>query len=332
MKFLITGGSGFIGKKLSEELLKKYGTADNEFVFIARKRKLDFLDKYKDKTKIQIVKSDITDKNAISKYFRKVDYVFHLAARVEYGDYRIKDYYDINVKGVKNIFETCLEHKIKKVIYLSSAVVYHPTFDYYPDEKTEIKEAHVTHYTRSKFLAYKLVERYQSKGLDITTILPSSVFGYGSPLFEPFILQCLKYRFVVLPSKRARLSAVLADDVIKFMIIVIEDNIKNGKYILSDINFSLRDFVKKIENIYSRKIFIILLPNVLMRYFLFCLSLLLRILRVKAFNNYELFKLIDGNFLASGIKVKKDFNWHYSNFDKDFKIVIRRYINKLSKH
>ena len=111
MKFLITGGSGFVGKKFSEELIKKYGSAENEFIFIARKTGLDFLNNYKH-AKIKIVSGDISDYDSIKDSFIGVDYVFHLAAKVDYGDFNTDAYYKINVEGTKNVFELSLKSMV----------------------------------------------------------------------------------------------------------------------------------------------------------------------------------------------------------------------------
>ena len=113
MKFLITGASGFVGKNLSEKLLELYGNG-NEFIFIAGRRKLDFLEKHKIGKRITVVHCDITDHERMGKYFRGVDHVFHLAAKLDYGDPRRSRYYDVNVAGAENIFKLALQHKIRK--------------------------------------------------------------------------------------------------------------------------------------------------------------------------------------------------------------------------
>lgn len=155
MNYLVTGGSGFIGSHLIEELLKKGHfviNIDNFDNFYDYKIKIkntlesvglspnfDFTnDKEKD---IEILQSklvdvalyefyyqDIRDKKGLETIFQKykIDMVIHLAALagVRPSIERPMEYAEVNILGSMNLWELCKDYGIKKFICASSSSVY----------------------------------------------------------------------------------------------------------------------------------------------------------------------------------------------------------------
>jgi UDP-glucose 4-epimerase len=123
IKSLVTGGAGFIGSNLVDELVK-------------RKHKVIILDNFitgrlsnlshHSKKNIKILKVDISKNKNLDKYFKSVDYVFHLAglADIVPSIENPNKYFKTNVVGTLNVVEAAKKAKIKKFIYAASASCY----------------------------------------------------------------------------------------------------------------------------------------------------------------------------------------------------------------
>lgn len=129
-KVLITGGSGFIGNSIVEELKNKYEliVLDNFSEQIhGNNYKESYL--YKNiKDKCKVIKGDVRNYEDLRSALEKVDYVIHLAAETGTGQsmYEINKYTDVNIMGTSNLLQVILNEKlpIKKIILSSSRSVY----------------------------------------------------------------------------------------------------------------------------------------------------------------------------------------------------------------
>lgn len=121
-KVLVTGGAGFIGSHLVEELVAKghqVTVLDN-----LTTGKQENLASVKDK--ITFIKGDISDVNLLKKAFAKQEYVFHLAAiaSVPFSVEHPLETHEINTTGTLKVLIAARDAKVKRVIYSSSAAVY----------------------------------------------------------------------------------------------------------------------------------------------------------------------------------------------------------------
>ena len=137
MKSLITGGAGFIGSHLTDYLVKKGHRVivlDN----FSTGRKLNLK---KVENNIQIVNIDISKSKRLDKYFKGVDYVFHLAglADIVPSIENPKKYFDTNVVGTFNVIKASKKAKVRKLLYAASASCYGLPKFFPTNEKSEIK-------------------------------------------------------------------------------------------------------------------------------------------------------------------------------------------------
>lgn len=123
MKSLVTGGAGFIGSNLVDQLVKighKVIVLDN--FCTGRMSNLA----HHSKKNVKIIKVDISKNKQIDKYFKDVQYVFHLAglADIVPSIENPHKYFKTNVIGTENIVKAAKNAKIKKLIYAASASCY----------------------------------------------------------------------------------------------------------------------------------------------------------------------------------------------------------------
>ena len=154
MKTLVTGGAGFIGSNLVDELIHRGHTVvvlDN--FSTGRRANLS----HHNKKKLKIVNIDISGNKPLEKYFKGVQYVVHLAGladivpSIENPD----KYFKSNVKGTLNIIQAVKKIKIKKFIYAASASCYGIPKNYPTRESDEIQPMYP--YALTKWQAEELI-------------------------------------------------------------------------------------------------------------------------------------------------------------------------------
>src|SRR5262245_15369343 len=124
MQFLVTGGAGFIGSHIVEELLHRNHPVRVLDNFSTGKREnLSFAANSPD---LEIVDGDIRDPDAVVRAIDGVEGVFHEAALVAVPATidRPGLSLEINARGSFNVFEAARHAGVRRVVYASSAAVY----------------------------------------------------------------------------------------------------------------------------------------------------------------------------------------------------------------
>lgn len=123
-RVVVTGGAGFIGSHLAEELVNRnYDVLILDNLSTGRLENIEELLKLK---KAEFVRGDITDLPFLQKHFRGIDYVFHQAAlaRVPCSIENPVSTNEVNVKGTLNVLLAARDNAVNKVVYASSSSVY----------------------------------------------------------------------------------------------------------------------------------------------------------------------------------------------------------------
>lgn len=123
---LITGGAGFIGSHLADELLAagyRVRALDNldAQVHGPERRRPGYLD-----ARVELQVGDVRDPTAVANALRGVSGVFHLAARVGVGQsmYEMASYADTNVRGTAVLLEQLPDSEVKTLVVASSMSLY----------------------------------------------------------------------------------------------------------------------------------------------------------------------------------------------------------------
>ena len=174
MKFVVTGGAGFIGSNIAKLLIKKgHDVIILDNFNTGRKENLESI---KDKIDLHIV--DIRDKKIINEIINESDGIFHQAALANvYESFsKSKEYFDVNVKGTKNIFEIAKENKIK-VVFASSSSVYGEVKIMPITENIDRNPIHP--YGQTKLECEFLAKKFSKEGLKVIGLRYFNVYGLG---------------------------------------------------------------------------------------------------------------------------------------------------------
>ena len=124
MKIVVTGGAGFIGSHLAEELVNRgYHVIILDDLSTGKSENIAGLLK---KDNVEFVQGSITDLALVEKVFQGVEYVFHQAAlaRVPRSIDDPLSTNEVNIKGTLNVLLAARENRVRKVIYASSSSAY----------------------------------------------------------------------------------------------------------------------------------------------------------------------------------------------------------------
>ena len=177
MRFVVTGGAGFIGSHLVKLLVEE----GHEITVI------DNLHKGKKENlasiinKIKFHKIDVRDYESLRKILKNVDGVFHQAALTVVQDSfsRPEEYFDVNVHGTENIFKLANENKFK-VVYASSSSVYGHKLEIPITEDAE--RSPISPYGKTKLEDEYLVEKYSKLNTEIIGLRYFNIFGKGQTI------------------------------------------------------------------------------------------------------------------------------------------------------
>jgi len=174
MKYLVTGGAGFIGSNIVRKLVTR---GDNVTVIDnLNTGKEENLESIKDK--IIFLRDDILNFDLLEKETQGIDGVFHQAALASVQDSFSKpdEYNKVNVNGTENILKLAKKNNFK-VVYASSSSVYGNP-ENIPINEEDSKNP-INPYAETKLKKEKLAINYADKGVDVIGLRYFNVFGKG---------------------------------------------------------------------------------------------------------------------------------------------------------
>lgn len=176
-KVLVTGGTGFLGSYILEELI------NNGYTLRAIRRSFK-MPKWISPNlleKVEWVEGDILDIISLEEAMEGMDAVIHSAALVSFVKKDKDLLYQLNVDGTANVVNAALEKNIQRLVHISSvAALGRKAGGHSVDETAKWEENPLqTHYARSKFKGELQAWRGFSEGLDTVILNPSTILGYG---------------------------------------------------------------------------------------------------------------------------------------------------------
>jgi nucleoside-diphosphate-sugar epimerase len=174
MHTLVTGGAGFIGSHIVEELLHRGDQVRVLDNFSSGTRKnLQGL-----KGDFEILEGDLRDGEIVKSAVRDIDLVFHLAAFVSVPQSMVdpQTCFSVNVTGTATLLEAARQAGVRKVVISSSTAVYGDTNVFPTTEQTALRP--LSPYALSKQVNELYAHLYtHSFGLPVTALRYYNVFG-----------------------------------------------------------------------------------------------------------------------------------------------------------
>jgi len=183
MKVLVTGGGGFVGLALVKRLVK----SGYEVSVFSR----NIYPEHKE-LNIKIFTGNLVKLEDVENSIKGNEIVFHVAARVGvWGSY--KDFYSVNVTGTENVINACIKHKVRKLIFTSSASVIFDGSDLInATESARYPQKPASFYSGTKATAEKLILKANSDSPKTIALRPHLVWGPGDTQLIPGILHRAK--------------------------------------------------------------------------------------------------------------------------------------------
>lgn len=266
MRFLITGGAGFIGAALANYLVQQGHTV----------RVLDDLsagDRSRLDPAVHFTRGDVEDKPKVWRLLDKIDCVYHLAARVSVPESVLypREYNRTNVSGTVAIMEAMRDAGIKRVVLASSGAIYgeQPV----PEVHEKLLPNPTSPYAVSKLAAEGYVQAIGGVwNIETVSLRIFNAYGPGQaippthpPVIPQFVRQILGGGSVVIHGDgRQGRDYVYVDDVVKALAAAaaaqnIDRQIIN---IGTGIGTSLNELVRLIEKVTGRQARVIVNPAV----------------------------------------------------------------------
>ena len=263
-KFLVTGGTGFIGSNISSLLVNK-----GHKVKIFDNNSRGSIQKIKNfKKKIKFIKGDVRNKQSLNKALKNTDAVIHLAYvnGTKYFYSKPVLVLDIAIKGILNVIEGCIKNKIKELYLASSSEVYQTPNKIPTDENESLKIPNIFNprysYGGGKILTELMGIHYGKKYFKKLVIFrPHNV--YGNNMGNEHVVPEFINRFKKLKGKFFRIQGTgneirsfiyIEDFVNAFNLILDRGKHLNIYNIGTNQKVKIKELAKKLSKIFEKKI------------------------------------------------------------------------------
>ena len=165
---LVTGGGGFLGRAIVEQLLAR----GDQVRSLARGAYPDLAE-----WGVEVLRGDLRDRQAVGRACAGCDVVLHVAAKAGiWGRYAA--YYESNVRGTQNVLAACREHGVQRLVFTSSpSVIFDGRSMEGVNESAPYPRTHHSHYSATKALAEQAVLAANGETLRTLALRPHLIWG-----------------------------------------------------------------------------------------------------------------------------------------------------------
>lgn len=254
---LVTGASGFTGKHLVQYLCEKKKIVR---VIVRDKRKIEDLKHFEN---LEIIEGDITNSDIINSTMKDVNKVFHVAAIYRTAGISDQVYWDTHVKATELLMHAALDEGVKRFVHTSTVGVHGDiaNLDSRAHEKSPYSPGDI--YQRTKLEAeLKVHEFYKEKGLPLTVIRPTAIYGPGDLRLLKMFKIASKFVSPVIGDGEIKYHMVYIDDLIQGFILAseVDEAVGEAFIIGGEEIFTLNELLATISEILNKSKMKIHLP------------------------------------------------------------------------
>lgn len=267
-KYLVTGGSGFIGSAVVRAMQKA-----GHHVRVFDNNSRGSLQNLKDiQSEIEWVQGDVRDLDSVTKALKGMDGVCHLAAVNGTANFYSKPtlVLEVAVKGMLNALDGCIKHGVRDFILMSSSEVYQlpptiPTPEDVPLVVPDVQNPRFS-YGAGKLISEVLALNYSNHFDRISVVRPHNVYGPAmgfEHVVPEFIVRMAqlaqdtkgKIQFPIQGSGRETRAFVYIDDMVSgFMTVLNRGLTRNVYHVGTNVELSVANIAKQIAKYFGREV------------------------------------------------------------------------------
>lgn len=245
MKTLVTGGTGFLGRRLVATLAPRRPV---RLLVRPTASRSGFPEG------VELVEGDVTDRDSLARAMAGCEAVVHAAALVKILA-PAAEFDRVNVGGFENVMAAAASSGVRRVVYVSSFIALGPT-ERGPggvlDESASAADRDwINDYERSKTLADRRARRAIETGAPLSVVYPGVIYGPGEltegNIVLRHVLDLANGRLPALLGRpERRWNYVFVDDVVVGVVATLERAAPGSRYVLGGENVTLAEFYRRV--------------------------------------------------------------------------------------
>lgn len=249
MKIFLTGGTGFTGSALALRLAQEgHRVTSLDYQPGIRSDELK-------QAGVELVEGSITHPELVDRCTQGAERVLHVAAAFRELDVPDSHYKAVNVGGTRNVMASALKHQVPKVVYCSTQGVHGHVASPPGNEDSPIEPE--DYYQETKYEGEKVTLDYFRKGLKVTILRPTAIYGPGDP--ERFFMiykRANKGFFPMFGSGKTFYHPLYIDNLVYAFLLAMDPDKGNGQaYIIGDEKYlTIRELVEKVGESMGKKV------------------------------------------------------------------------------
>jgi nucleoside-diphosphate-sugar epimerase len=176
MRAFVTGGTGFLGRRVVQQLLDR----GDEVVMVVRDPARAAVPAGRG---AEVVKCDLDGIDAALDRLGGCDIVYHIGARVETGgDW--EEFLQANIVATDKLIDAAFRHGVRRFVHVSSLGIFEiaePGITITEDSPYDTRPMHRGHYTRSKIGADRIACAAARAGMPVVIVRPGQIYGHDHP-------------------------------------------------------------------------------------------------------------------------------------------------------